>query len=134
MTRTALLLVAGLMVATVSSVQAQAAPRMVSGRVFDDTTGCPLRGAQVGAVGAATHVVTDVNGRYRMPNPPSTAFTLQALLRGYQSNTADGVVVSDSSSRVDFSLVRAPADSVKGTVYPPKTCHLAPRDSLLPRG
>ncbi len=116
-----------------STAQAQNVPRAVSGRIFDDITGCPLGGVQVTAVGAATHVLTDVQGRYRMANPPSGAFTLQALLRGYQPNNTDGLIVSDSSSRVDFSLVRAPADSVKGTVYPARTCRLEPRDSLQSR-
>jgi hypothetical protein len=129
MTRATLLL-AGLIISAFSSAQAQDAPRMVSGRIFDDSTGCPLRGVQVTAVGAAAHVATDANGRYRMANPPSATFTLQALLRGYQPNNASGLVVADSSTRVDFSLVRAPDDSTKGTVYPVKRCHLAPRDSL----
>ncbi len=128
MTRTALLL-AGFLTLGMSAAQAQNVPRAVSGRIFDDSTGCPLRGVQVVA-GAGVHVLTDVQGRYRLGNPPSGAFTLSALLRGYRPNNVDSLVVSDSSSRVDFSLLRSPADSAKGTVYPPKTCRLEPRDSL----
>ena len=127
MTRTTLLL-AGLLTLGTSAAQAQGVPRVVSGRIFDDSTGCPLRAVQVAAA-PGVHVLTDVQGRYRMGNLPSGAFTLTALLRGYQPNNVDSLVVSDSSTRVDFSLIRAAADSVKGTEYPPRTCRLEPRDS-----
>src|ERR1019366_10557519 len=126
-----ILLVAALAIAAVPTVQAQAGNTpAVSGRVFDDSTGCPLRAVQVTAGGSAARVATDANGRYRMSNPPAGTFTLQALLRGYQTNNAAGMVVSDSSARVDFSLVRSPGDSTAGTIYPKKACRLEPRDSL----
>jgi Ser-tRNA(Ala) deacylase AlaX len=129
MTRATLLL-AGMMISAATAAQAQDVPRMVSGRIFDDSTGCPLRSVQVMAVGSAVHVATDANGRYRMSNPPTGTFTLQAVLRGYQPNNAGGMAVSDSTARVDFSLFRAPGDSTAGTVYPKRACRLEPRDSL----
>ncbi len=111
-------------------VAAQGAPRMVSGRAFDDSTGCPLRSVQLAATGSAGHVLTDVNGRYRMANPPAGNFALQALLRGYQPAQAAGVTVTDSTERVDFSLLRASPDSAARVSYPKKACRLEPRDSL----
>jgi hypothetical protein len=129
MTRVTLLL-AGLMVCSATIAPAQGVPRMVSGRIFDDSTGCPLRSVQVTAVGSTTHVATDANGRYRLSDPPTGSFTLQAALSGYQLNSAPAVVVSDSLARVDFSLVRAAGDGAAKTAYPTKACRLEPRDSL----
>lgn len=115
-----------MMAGTAQFAPAQDAPRMVSGRVFDDSTGCPLRSVQIAATGSASHVLTDANGRYRMSNPPTGTFTLQALLRGYQSQDAASVIAADSTERVDFSLLRAPGDSTTRTVYPKKACRLEP--------
>jgi hypothetical protein len=99
---------------------------MVSGRVFDDTTGCPLRGAQVAQGDGATHVTTDVNGRYRMTSVPATPFSLRVTLAGYRPRQADSVMVTDTTARVDFSLKRVVADSAGNTRYPPKACQLEP--------
>jgi hypothetical protein len=38
------------------------------------------------------------------------------------------MTVSDSSARVDFSLIRAPGDSTGRTSFPQKTCQLEPPD------
>lgn len=126
--KTGILLV-GLVVAMVSSAQAQDGGRKVSGRVFDDSTGCPLRGATLAVSGAALHVLSDANGRYRMMNPPVAPFTLAASLRGYGTEYSANLVVSDSSARVDFSLARAQADSTTGTVYSRKACRLEPANA-----
>jgi carboxypeptidase family protein len=123
----------GLMAAVVSSAQAQDGGRKVSGRVFDDSTGCPLRGVKLAVSGAALHVLSDANGRYRMMNPPAAPFTLEASLRGWGTEYSANLLVSDSSARVDFSLARAQADSATGTVYPRKACRLEPVDSGVKR-
>jgi hypothetical protein len=125
------LILAALLVGVIPAARAQSSGgTMVSGRVFDDTTGCPLKGVRIAIPGAANHVVSDANGRYRMANPPSAPFTLQAMLPGYQSRQVDSVAVSDSTARVDFSLLRAWGDSTRHAArYPASQCHLEPAGS-----
>lgn len=103
----------------------------VSGRVFDDTTGCPLRGVALTAVGSTAKTTTDAAGRYHLRALPTAPFTLQAVLAGYVPQSSTNVLVADSAARVDFSLVRAPADtSVKPRVrYPSLQCVLDRKDS-----
>jgi hypothetical protein len=128
MTRTTLLLI-GAVVGGVQFAQGQAGPRTVSGRVFDDTTGCPLGSVQIQAVGGSGRVLTNTQGRYRLSGLPDGEFVLTASRAGYQSKQSLSMTVSDSSARVDFSLVRATSDSASRAGYPRKTCQLEPADS-----
>lgn len=113
-----------------ASAQGGGAP-MVSGRIFDDTTGCPLRGVSVTAVSSTARTMTDANGRYYLKGVPTTPFTLQAMLAGYVTAGNDNVIVSDSSVRVDFSLLRTVSDtSAKPKPhYPTMKCVLDVKDS-----
>jgi len=126
------LLAAALVVGISAPLAAQTggAP-MVSGRVFDDTTGCPLRGVALSAVGATAKTLTDANGRYYLRAVPTTPFTLQAALAGYATQTVAGLLVGDSTARVDFSLLRAMRDTTaKPPVrYPSMQCVLDRKDS-----
>jgi Carboxypeptidase regulatory-like domain len=136
MTRITLLL-AGLVVLVASAASGQDAPRAVSGRVFDDSTGCPLKGARLAAsTGASDAAVqsaffsTDANGRYRAVNPPAGPFSLRVTLAGYTPQQVDGVTVTDSTARIDFTLFRVYRDGSTQAVYPKAACRLEPRDSL----
>lgn len=131
------LLLAGLVVLVASAASAQDAPRKVSGRVFDDSTGCPLKGARVAtatgtddAAAQSTFFSTDVNGRYRAVNPPTGPFSLRVTLAGYTPQQVDGVTVTDSTARVDFTLFRSYRDGSTQAVYPKAACRLEPKDSL----
>jgi len=126
-----ILLISALSVLAVPAAQAQVATvPAVSGRVFDDTTGCPLRGVKLTAIGSSAATLTDINGRYRLRGVPSTPFTLEAALAGYASKSSDGVIAADTTLRVDFSLVRARTDSGKTRPhYPVATCVLDRKDS-----
>lgn len=116
--------------AATAGAAAQGGAPMVSGRVFDDTTGCPLRGATISAVGSPAKTMTDAQGRYYLKGAPSTPFTLQAVLTGYQSQANDNVVAPDSATRVDFSLLRAVESAGRPRVrYPTMKCVLDRRDS-----
>ena len=126
-----IMLLASLIVGAASSVTAQSggAP-MVSGRVFDDTTGCPLRGVSLSAVGSSAKTATDVHGRYYLKGVPTSPFTLQAWLAGYAAATNENLTVHDSGARVDFSLLRAASDTGKLPVhYPSMKCVLDVKDS-----
>jgi hypothetical protein len=104
---------------------------MVSGRVFDDTTGCPLRGVALTAVGATAKTVTDANGRYYLRAVPAAPFTLQAALAGYATQSVANLLVRDSTARVDFSMLRAVGDTSTRPVvrYPSMRCVLDRKDS-----
>jgi hypothetical protein len=128
-----MLVLGGLLLTVATAAQAQDGPRKISGRVFDDSSGCPLRGVRLAPTGSKQSTLTDANGRYRLLSPPVDTFSLQASMRGWATEFSPGLMVTDSSARVDFSLARQPADSVSGTVYPPRACHLQPRDSTPPR-
>ncbi|HEY4320473.1 MAG TPA: carboxypeptidase-like regulatory domain-containing protein [Gemmatimonadales bacterium] len=126
------MMLVGLLIGVIPAAHAQGTggATMVSGRIFDDTTGCPLKGVKITATGASVPVISDVNGRYRMANPPSMPFSMLATLPGYQTRQADSVMVTDSTARVDFSLLRAWSDSAHRAVhYPAAKCHLEPPGS-----
>src|SRR5579862_6697173 len=105
MTRPVLLLMC-IALGVTPAAQGQSAAPAVTGRVFDDTTGCPLGGVQVSAVGGSTHATTNTQGRYRLTDVPSGQIVLQAVHAGYQLAQTLPMTVSDSSARVDFSLIR----------------------------
>lgn len=124
------LFLALLTIALIAPAQAQGAPRMVSGRVYDDSSGCPLKGAQVSVGPEQAHASTDIHGRYRIANPPTASFSLRVTLAGYEPQQVDNIAVSDSAARVDFSLFRAFRDGSTQASYPKTACHLEPRDSM----
>jgi hypothetical protein len=128
MTRTTLLLV-GLLAGGAQIAHGQGVPRAVSGRVFDDTTGCPLASVQIQAVGGTSRTTTNVQGRYRLASVPDGEVIIQAARAGYRTQQSLPMAVSDSSARIDFSLVRANGDSTSRVAYPRKTCQLEPADS-----
>jgi hypothetical protein len=119
------ILVLALAVTAPAVARAQAAPREVSGRVFDDTTGCPLHGVQIQVTNSNARAITLANGHYHLMNPPAGSFTLTASFRGYLSRQTDTMTVSDSSARVDFSLIRG-GDSGR-VAYPRHVCELEPQ-------
>lgn len=127
MRRTAALLVC-IALAGARMAAAQGTAPVISGRVFDDTTGCPLRGVIVRPTGSQSHATTDVQGRYRLGGLPDGNFILEAVRPGYRIQQSLSMSASDSSARVDFSLIRAPADSAKGVSYPPRRCDLEPKE------
>lgn len=122
----AIILATGLVFAA-GTAHAQA--RVVSGRVFDDTTGCPLAKAQITVAGdKSARAVTNGQGRYTLANAPASPFTLQAWAPGYQAKHTDSVTVTDASARVDFSLLRSGSDNAK-VHYPAARCHLEPANA-----
>lgn len=127
MTRTTLLLI-GALVGGTQVAEGQVAARAVSGRVFDDTTGCPLAGVQIQAVGGTGRALTNTQGRYRLASLPDGDVVVQAAKAGYRPIQTLPMTVADSSARADFSLIRATGDSAARAAYPRKACQLEPPD------
>lgn len=127
MLRTSVLIMAAL-VGGVSVASAQDASRAVSGRVFDDTTGCPVAGVALQAAGGSSRALTNTQGRYRLTSLPAGDVVVQASKAGYRTAQSLPTTVSDSSVRIDFSLIRALGDSAARAGYPRKACQLEPPD------
>jgi hypothetical protein len=127
MTRITLLLL-GALAGGAQFAEGQAVPRAVSGRVFDDTTGCPLAGVQIQAAGGTGRVLTNTQGRYRLVGLPDGDVIVQAAKAGYVLSRTLPMTVPDSSARADFSLLRAVGDSASRAAYPRKACQLEPPD------
>jgi hypothetical protein len=91
---------------------------VLQGQVVDDTTGDPILGARIEAVGDVTRSrLTDAMGIYRLPVPPGT-YNVMASAFGYLSQTVKGVDVTDVTT-LDFALMSAPPHMVSGTVTTP---------------
>ena len=73
-------------------------PSAVTGRVTDLSTGSPLPGVNVVAVGTSAGAVTDAQGFYRFDLPPN-AQRLRAAFVGYQA-----IETPITSNRIDFVL------------------------------
>lgn len=79
----------------------------VSGRVSNERDGSNVSGARVEIVEgtAATTIVTDETGRYRLGDLPSGSYTLRASAPDFQSSSSSFTLNADKT--VDFVLVRS---------------------------
>ncbi|MGH7523006.1 MAG: carboxypeptidase regulatory-like domain-containing protein [Gemmatimonadales bacterium] len=127
MLRTSVLVMMAL-VGGIAVASAQDASRAVSGRVFDDTTGCPVAGVVLQATGGTARALTNTQGRYRLMSLPAGDVVVQATKAGYRTKQSLPTTVTDSSARIDFSLIRTPGDSGGRAGYPRKACQLEPPD------
>ena len=127
MLRTSVLVMVALL-GGISVASAQDASRAVSGRVFDDTTGCPVAGVVLQAAGGSSRAMTNTQGRYRLTSLPAGDVVVQATKAGYRTQQSLPTTVSDSSVRIDFSLIRSFGDSSTRAGYPKKACQLEPPD------
>ncbi len=110
-----------------------AVSHQISGRVFDDSTGCPLARAQISVLGGTGHTTSNQQGRYALPGTPQQTVSLQAMLSGYTTKQSDSVIVGDSGARVDFSLERSGTANGK-THYPTARCQLEPTGAKADSG
>ena len=59
----------------------------VQGKVTDKTTGEPLIGANIFLDGTSRGTVTDIDGKYVIPNVPEGTYTVKASYIGYKTNS-----------------------------------------------
>ena len=90
----------------------------LQGTITDASTGNPLAGVSVSAVGPSNrNTTTDAAGFYSVVAPVGT-YDVTASVFGYIGQTATGVDVTEgATTTVDFQLTQAPSHSVSGTVY-----------------
>lgn len=90
----------------------------LQGIVTDGTTGLPLSGATIQAVGPSTRTtITNNNGFYSLLLPIGT-YDVTASLFGYLSETAPGVIVREGAiTTQNFTLTQAPSHTVSGYVW-----------------
>lgn len=77
----------------------------VSGRVLAEDSGRPLSLAQVSIPGTGAGAISDVDGRFSIPNVPAGTHDLEVRLLGYALKTVTGVVVrAGDVTVIDISL------------------------------
>ena len=77
----------------------------IAGKVFDESTGEPLPGANVIVVGTPMGTSTDVDGFYFIINIPPGGYSVAVSYMGYDRLTKSGVRVSiDRTTSLDFAL------------------------------
>jgi len=74
----------------------------INGSVTDFDTGLPLAGVSVEA--DVYFTTTDASGNYELEVEPGT-YTVNASLTGYETSTAEAIVVANATVTVDFALV-----------------------------
>jgi N-acetylneuraminic acid mutarotase len=81
-----------------------------------DSANNPISGAQVSVAPLGASTVTDATGHYSLILPVGT-YDVTASAFGYQSQTVNGVVITDGGTTTqDFHLQQAPSHSLSGTV------------------
>jgi outer membrane receptor protein involved in Fe transport len=86
---------------------AQVGAVAVNGSVLDRSSGLPLAGASVIAVGTKYRTTADANGSFAFTLPPGI-YTFQATSTGYETQQTDSVaIVAGNSTAVTLSLQRA---------------------------
>jgi len=90
---------------------------MLTGTVTDASTGNPIEGAAIHAVGPTDRTTfTGADGTYSITLPVGT-YDVTASHFGYLSETATGVVVTEGATTTqNFALTPAPSHSVSGHV------------------
>src|SRR4029453_5596553 len=75
---------------------AQLSTAQLSGRITDES-GAVLPGVTVTAIqtdtGLTRSVVTDADGTYLLPNPPTGPYRLEAMLQGFRTYSQTGIVL-----------------------------------------
>jgi carboxypeptidase family protein len=90
----------------------------IEGTVTDATTGNPIAGARVQAVGAVTRAAsTRADGTYHIGGLPEGSYDMTVTAFGYAPGSATGVAVIDGQTTTQsFMLTAGPAHMVSGTV------------------
>ncbi|MBC8181505.1 carboxypeptidase-like regulatory domain-containing protein [candidate division KSB1 bacterium] len=77
----------------------------ISGRVFDQSTGEPLPGANVKITGTMMGASTDASGFYFIINVPPGTYSVKVLFMGYEGMIKSNVqVMVDRTTNLDFAL------------------------------
>jgi TonB-linked SusC/RagA family outer membrane protein len=76
----------------------------VTGRIIDAATQQPLPGAQIVVVGTTLGTLTNQEGRFLIPNVPSGARQIRAVLLGYGQVVESVNVPAGGTAVVDFEL------------------------------
>ena len=84
---------------------------VIAGRVVDDRNGEPLATAQVFISSIGLGALTDLEGRYRIPNVPAGRYELRFETLGYRGkNLTEVEVAAGQTITVDVSLAFAPIE------------------------
>ncbi|HKB19782.1 MAG TPA: carboxypeptidase regulatory-like domain-containing protein [Gaiellaceae bacterium] len=89
----------------------------IVGTVTDSVTSQPIAGAHINVTPLGAGTTTGPDGHYSLTLPVNT-YDVTASAFGYQTQTANGVVVTDGGTTTqNFALVAAPSHTVSGHVH-----------------
>jgi hypothetical protein len=122
----ALLVAAGLALLATSAGAQVATTGRITGRVINTETGTPILRAQVGVIGTGLRAVTDLDGRYYVPDVPVGFQSVEVRQIGYVAKTVTGVqIVAGETTVLDLTLspttfdveaITVTAEAERGTV------------------
>ncbi len=103
-----------LAIALLSTVPAQAEPRLsggsITGVVDDAATGLPVPNVDVGVIHANVSVHTDAAGRFVIPTVHEGTYRVNLTRDGYQPAVSEPIAVDDSPVEVTLTIQRAASD------------------------
>ncbi|HEX6292737.1 MAG TPA: carboxypeptidase regulatory-like domain-containing protein [Herpetosiphonaceae bacterium] len=89
---------------------------MLQGTVTNATSGAPISGVTIQAVGPSTRTATtDTTGAYSLQLPVG-AYTVSTSIFGYQSASANATISEGAATVQDFALTPAPSQPLSGVV------------------
>jgi len=86
-----------------SAIQAQSKGQ-IRGTVSEASSGALLPSANVGIVGTATGVATNINGEFSLPNLKPGTYTIKVMYMGYMDMEQNVTVKPGKTSFADFAL------------------------------
>lgn len=102
------LLVMALGFSLLPSAHGQDAERVtLTGTVTAEDTGLPLPGAHVILAGSTTGTVTDLHGRYTLPDLPVDAYRLHVSMLGFEPTAVDTALTAPGRYIIDIVLPEA---------------------------
>jgi hypothetical protein len=81
----------------------------IRGAVRDAATGAPLSGVRVAVPGTGITVLTDAAGAYELSGAPPGAVSVEAVLAGYVSSSANVTLEPGGAATLNLTLAAAPA-------------------------
>jgi hypothetical protein len=106
--RRVLLLVAGVMLLAAPAGAQISTSGRITGRVLNGETGGPIDRAEVRVVGTILRAMTDLDGRYYVPDVPVGLQTIEIRKIGFTPKNVTGVAIGpDSTTVLDLTLTTA---------------------------
>ncbi|NCG08089.1 MAG: TonB-dependent receptor plug domain-containing protein, partial [Verrucomicrobia bacterium] len=92
-------------------IDAVGEPGQISGIIIDQESGKPLRGVAVLVADTEMGTITDIEGRYVMPDLPSGEYTLTFIKTGFiETNVTGNKIIAGEETQLDFAIPPRPIE------------------------